>query len=85
MADYDRLPPDLRAWLATAVLPWSPRSAARAFDDALKRQRSDRAAALAELDRLQQRRLARASSQPGGALRGSAWALEAPVRRSLQR
>ena len=24
MRDYDRLPPELRAWLAEAVLPWRP-------------------------------------------------------------
>lgn len=57
MADYDRLPPDLRAWLAEAALPWSPRSVARVFGKALARRRGDRAAALAELDRLQDRRL----------------------------
>ncbi|MEM6438758.1 MAG: DUF6525 family protein [Pseudomonadota bacterium] len=57
MADFDRLPPDLRAWLAAAVLPWSPRSVRRAFDRALARL-SDRAAALEELDRLQARRVA---------------------------
>ena len=26
MAEYDRLPPDLRRWLNGAALPWSPRS-----------------------------------------------------------
>lgn len=25
MARFDRLPPDLRRWLAQAALPWSPR------------------------------------------------------------
>ncbi|TPE47007.1 hypothetical protein FJM51_20875 [Amaricoccus solimangrovi] len=58
MADYDRLPADLRAWLAQAALPWSPRSVSRAFGRALARRRGDRTAALAELDRLQERRLA---------------------------
>ena len=57
MADYDRLPADLRVWLAAAALPWSPRSAARAFARALARHDGDRAAAFAELDRLQDRRL----------------------------
>ena len=60
MTEYDRLPADLRAWLAQAALPWSPRSVARAFGRALARGRGDRAAALAELDRLQERRLAQA-------------------------
>ncbi|SMP33338.1 hypothetical protein SAMN06265373_10959 [Shimia sagamensis] len=27
MQAYDRLPPELRNWLRTAVLPWSPASA----------------------------------------------------------
>lgn len=66
MADYDRLPPDLRAWLAQAVLPWSPRSVARAFGRALARRRGDRAAALSELDRLQTRRLAQARDRYPG-------------------
>ncbi|WP_324368919.1 DUF6525 family protein [Amaricoccus sp.] len=61
MADYDRLPADLRVWLAAAALPWSPRSVARAFAKALARHPSDRAAALTELDRLQERRLATAA------------------------
>ena len=26
MAAYDRLPPELRAWMQGAALPWSPRS-----------------------------------------------------------
>ena len=29
MRDYDRLPPELRQWLAQAALPWSPQSAKR--------------------------------------------------------
>lgn len=58
MVEYDRLPADLRAWLAAAALPWSPRSVARAFALALAQAPRDRAAALAALDRLQERRLA---------------------------
>jgi hypothetical protein len=26
MADYDRLPPELRQWMQQAKLPWAPRS-----------------------------------------------------------
>ncbi|WP_260349929.1 DUF6525 family protein, partial [Alloyangia mangrovi] len=37
MSAYDRLPPELRAWLAQAALPWSPRSALRAWRGALVR------------------------------------------------
>lgn len=58
MRDFDRLPPELRAWLAEAVLPWRPRSVRRAFERAVARTR-DRARALAELDRLQDRLVAR--------------------------
>ncbi len=73
MADYDRLPADVRAWLAGAALPWSPRSAAHAFARALALHRGDRPAALAELDGLQERRLARtAAMRPGGPAQGSA-------------
>lgn len=64
MADYDRLPADLRLWLAAAALPWSPRSAARAFARALARHGGDRAAAFAELNGLQDRRLG--SGAPAG-------------------
>lgn len=34
MEDFDRLPPDLRRWLAQAALPWSARSAARIWQKA---------------------------------------------------
>ncbi len=67
MADYDRLPADVRAWLASAVLPWSPRSAARAFARALERRGGDRAAAIAALDALQRRQLDRGDAGEGGA------------------
>lgn len=54
MQDFDRLPAVLRAWLASAVLPWRPRSVQRAFDKAIARTR-DESSALRELDRLQER------------------------------
>ncbi len=57
MQDYDRLPPELRAWLAEALLPWRPRSVRRAFERAIARTRN-RAHALEELDRLQERLVA---------------------------
>ena len=66
MADYDRLSPDLRAWIAGAVLPWSPRSVARTFQAALNRRGGDRAAALADLAAAEARRLSRATA-PGRA------------------
>jgi len=58
MRDFDRLPPELRAWVAAAALPWRPRSVRRAFERAVARSR-DRARALEELDRLQDRLVAR--------------------------
>lgn len=65
MTDYHRLPPDPRAWLAGAVLPRRPRSAARVFTRALARHRSDGAVALADLDRVQERGLSGARSFAG--------------------
>lgn len=44
MADFDRLPPPLRAWLAAAALPWSARSASRIWHKALRETRSEQAA-----------------------------------------
>ncbi|WP_275393124.1 DUF6525 family protein [Aliiroseovarius sp. Z3] len=52
MREYDRLPPELRKWLATAILPWGPRSVHRAYDRAVARTR-DKTRALQELDRIQ--------------------------------
>jgi len=58
MGDYDRLPPELRAWLAAAILPWSPKSVRRAYKSALRRTRCPDLA-LGELDRLQMRSIQR--------------------------
>ena len=58
MREFDRLPAELRAWLAAAVLPWRPRSVRRAFERAVARTR-DKSRALEELDRLQDRLIAR--------------------------
>ncbi|MEM6728604.1 MAG: DUF6525 family protein [Pseudomonadota bacterium] len=66
MRDYDQLPPELRAWLAQAVLPWRPRSVRRAFDRVMARTQ-DTAEALAELSRLQDRRLAQDAPAVWGA------------------
>jgi hypothetical protein len=78
MAAYDRLPPPVRAWLAGARLPWSPRSAARAFAAALRETR-DPQAALAALDALEARRLARdAAAIWGGHHPAAAPPAEAP-------
>lgn len=58
MSAYDRLPPELRAWLAQAALPWSPRSALRAWRGALRRTGCAEAAA-ARLSAIEAGQLAR--------------------------
>ncbi|MEM9523358.1 MAG: DUF6525 family protein [Pseudomonadota bacterium] len=58
MREFDRLPSELRAWLASAMLPWRPRSVRREFDRAIARTQ-DRARALEALDRLQERLIAK--------------------------
>lgn len=65
MREYDRLPAELRAWLASALLPWRPRSVRRAFDRAVARTH-DPAGALRELDRLQERLVAEDASRVWG-------------------
>ncbi|MGX9353760.1 DUF6525 family protein [Roseobacteraceae bacterium S113] len=71
MASYDRLPPELRAWLADAVLPWGAKSVHRAYAKA-KARTGDAEAALAELDALQTRRVAQDAARVWGAAHPSA-------------
>lgn len=52
MQDYDRLPAELRRWVAQANLPWSPHSVQKAYKKAIART-GDRQLALVELDRIQ--------------------------------
>ena len=52
MREYDLLPAELRAWVATAILPWRAKSVRRAFDKAVART-GDTDLALRELDRIQ--------------------------------
>ena len=54
MGEYDRLSPELRQWLSSAMLPWRPRSVQRAFAKAYDRT-GDAADALSELDQMQRR------------------------------
>ena len=58
MQAYDALPPELRAWVAQAALPWSARSVRAAYGKALAKS-GDPSKALAKLDQLQQALLAR--------------------------
>lgn len=66
MQEFDRLPPDLRRWLSDAHLPWSARSAARAYQKALERS-GDAGRALRELDALQERLVAKDAPSVWGA------------------
>lgn len=59
MAAYDRLPPELRLWLAGAVLPWSARSVLRLWHRALSDCGEDRERALGHLSRIEAARLRR--------------------------
>jgi hypothetical protein len=59
MAAYDRLPPELRGWLAQAALPWSARSALRAWQRALQRFSGDTDAAKQHLSRCERSTLTR--------------------------
>jgi len=58
MHDYDRLPAELRQWVATAKLPWRAKSVQKAYDKAMART-GNPARALAALDDLQERLVAR--------------------------
>jgi hypothetical protein len=66
MAAYDRLPPDLRSWLAAAALPWSATSVLRIWQRAL-RETGCAQTALARLTRAEAKTLARDASQVWGA------------------
>jgi hypothetical protein len=58
MRDYDQLPPELRAWLARAALPWAPRSVLRSYRKFYARTR-DAGDALEALDGLERRIIAK--------------------------
>ena len=59
MRAFDRLPADLRRWLAEAALPWSPQSALKLWQAALEEHHGCRAAARARLARAERRMLDR--------------------------
>ena len=58
MREFDLLPIELRTWLAAAALPWRPSSVRRTYRKMLSRTK-DPARALLELDRVQQRLIAK--------------------------
>lgn len=68
MDEFDRLPPGARRWLHKAVLPWSARSVARHWAEALSRTGGDEAAAHVWLNTLERRLLARDALATGGAV-----------------
>ncbi|WP_230382973.1 DUF6525 family protein [Paracoccus shanxieyensis] len=59
MAAYDRLPLDLRRWLAGAALPWSAHSALRLWRRAMRDRPADTAHALQMLSAAETRLLGR--------------------------
>ncbi|WP_255402827.1 DUF6525 family protein [Pararhodobacter sp. CCB-MM2] len=59
MSTFDRLPPELRGWLAQAALPWSPQSALKIWRRSLTRYDGDTAQALAHLSRAERSMLSR--------------------------
>ncbi len=59
MADYDHLPPALRAWLAGARLQWEPASAKRAWRRGLWKGLGRTSAAVAHMDALEEAAIAR--------------------------
>lgn len=67
MAQFDSLPPELRHWLAHAALPWSPQSALRHWQAALRQSRGSSEAARAHLSTLEARMLARDAALIWGA------------------
>ncbi|MEL7027596.1 MAG: DUF6525 family protein [Pseudomonadota bacterium] len=71
MSEYDRLPADLRGWLAEAILPWSVKSVRKAYMKAKSRTGSP-AAALKELDRIEAKLIARDAAKVWGEVKPAA-------------
>ena len=65
MLEFDRLPRELRVWIASADLPWRPRSVRKAFDRAIS-QTGNNANALEELSRLQRRLISKDATKVWG-------------------
>lgn len=66
MARFDRLEPEVRAWLRRAALPWSVRAVERIWARAMREARGDRAAALARLDAAERAALRRDAGRVWG-------------------
>lgn len=65
MLEFDRLPQELRIWIATAELPWRPKSVRKTFDRALSQTGSSEKA-LQELNRVQHRLVSKDSKKVWG-------------------
>ncbi|TVP97793.1 MAG: hypothetical protein EA338_08975 [Roseinatronobacter sp.] len=59
MSQFDRLPPDLRQWLATAILPWSVHSVLKHWNAALHCAQGNTDQARARLSQIEARCIAR--------------------------
>ncbi|MDO6726964.1 DUF6525 family protein [Cognatishimia sp. 1_MG-2023] len=57
MSEFDNLPVELRSWIATAQLPWSPHSVARLWKSALKKKDGNVHAALCYLSDCEARQI----------------------------
>ncbi|MCC5971487.1 MAG: hypothetical protein JJU15_16205 [Pararhodobacter sp.] len=67
MQAFDALPCELRHWLHDAALPWSAGSVRKVWEKALKQARGDRGGALAALDGIEARLIARDARRIWGA------------------
>lgn len=74
MSAYDRLPPDLRTWLAEAALPWSAASVLRLWQRAI-RETGCAKAARDRLARAELKTLAREAARVWGSAYPQAQAL----------
>ena len=66
MREFDGLPSEVRNWMASAQLPWSPRSVRRAYHKALSRT-GDSDEAIRTLDEMQSRLVAKDVKRVWGA------------------
>ena len=66
MEHYDRLPPDLRSWLAGAALPWSPHSVLKIWNRLSRELGRDTTAIRQRLDLAERRMLAKDATRIWG-------------------
>lgn len=58
MREFDRLPPELRSWLGSAVLPWHPNSVHRVYKRTLAKT-TDTAQAIKHLSEIERKLIAK--------------------------